>query len=68
MHALVAKIQPDKVMRWCADGEFLAIFCEPHAAHFRPAFQICTKATSCGSMADIQSATTEMRRGKKERR
>jgi len=31
----------DKVDRWCADGEFLAIFCvlyfsEPRAARFRP--------------------------------
>jgi len=23
IHDLVAKIQPDKVMRWCADGDFL---------------------------------------------
>ena len=26
IHALVAKIQPNKVVRWCPDGEFLAIF------------------------------------------
>jgi len=25
--ALVAKIQPDKVVRWCPDGDFLATFC-----------------------------------------
>jgi len=42
-HALVAKIQPDKVVRWCQDVEFLAIFTscifrEPRAAHFTPAF------------------------------
>jgi len=42
MRALVAKIQPDKVVQWRPDGEFLAIFCvlyfsEPCAAHFRPA-------------------------------
>ena len=24
--ALVAKISPDKVVRWCADGEFLRFF------------------------------------------
>jgi len=31
IRALVAKIglQPDKVVRWCADGEFLAIFLRP---------------------------------------
>jgi len=43
MRALVAKIQPNKVVRWCADGDFwrlfaTCIFSEPHAAHFRPAF------------------------------
>ena len=27
IHALIAKILPDKVVRWCPDGEFLAIFC-----------------------------------------
>ena len=43
MRALVAKTQPDKVVRWCADGKFLAIFwgpaffSEPRAARFRPA-------------------------------
>jgi len=26
IHALVAKIQPDKVVRWCADGDFLCHF------------------------------------------
>jgi len=25
--ALVVKIWPDKVVRWCLDGKFLAIFC-----------------------------------------
>ena len=44
IHALVAKISSDKVVRWCPDGAFLAIFCwscissEPRAAHFRHAF------------------------------
>jgi len=43
IHGLVAKVQPDKFVRWCANGEFLAIFAsfifsEPHAAHFRLAF------------------------------
>ena len=27
IHALVAKIQPDKIVRWCADGNFLRHFC-----------------------------------------
>ena len=26
-HALVAKIKPDKVVRWCAGGDFLRHFC-----------------------------------------
>jgi len=26
MHALVAKVQPDKVVRWCPDGEFWRFF------------------------------------------
>jgi len=29
MCALVAKTYPDKVVRWCTDGEFLAIFLHP---------------------------------------
>ena len=40
---LIAKIYPDKVVQWCADGDFLHHFCvlyfqQPRAAHFRPAF------------------------------
>jgi len=27
IYALVAKIQPDKVVRWCRDGNFLRHFC-----------------------------------------
>jgi len=26
-HALVAKIQPDNVARWCSDGDFVRYFC-----------------------------------------
>ena len=29
MHALVAKIWPDKVVRWCPDGDFLRLFLGP---------------------------------------
>jgi len=41
--ALVAKIQPDKVVWWCPDGNFWpffasCIFSKPRAAYFRPAF------------------------------
>jgi len=43
IHALVAKIQSDKVVRWCPDGDFCVVFAacissEPRAAHFSPAF------------------------------
>ena len=75
IHALVAKIQSDKFVRWCPDGEFLAIFCvlyfsEPRAAEFRLAFLLRTMATLCvsESMVDIQSATAENRRGKKKKK
>jgi len=42
IHAFV-KIQPDKLVRWCADGDFGVIFAscissKPRAAHFKPAF------------------------------
>jgi len=42
IRALVAKTWPDRIVRRCADGEFLAIFC---VLHFQPAgcstFQTC---------------------------
>jgi len=42
IRAPVAKIQPDKVVRWCPDGDFWRLFAscissEPRAAGFRPA-------------------------------
>jgi len=49
MHALVPKIQQDKVVQWFQNGDFFAsrISSKPRAAHFRPAFEIHTKATPC---------------------
>jgi len=46
-------------------GDFLrpVFFSEPRAARFRPAAE---GHTMCGSMADIQSATAEIRQGNKE--
>ena len=40
IHASAAKIQPDKVVQWCQNGDFLrpVFFSEPRAAHFRHAF------------------------------
>ena len=60
------------IVRWCADGEFLAIFC---ILHFQRAacstFQISILNshqghTRCENMVDIQSATAEIRRVKEE--
>ena len=72
--ALVAKISPDKVVRWCPDGDFWRLFC---VLHFQRAacsrFQTCILNshkghTMCGSMVDIQSMAAEIRRGKKKRK
>jgi len=40
IYALPAKIQPDKIVQWCQNGDFFAscICSEPCAAHFRHAF------------------------------
>jgi len=48
IRALVAKIWSDKVVRWCADGEFLAIFLRPafpasrvqHVSDLQPKFAL----------------------------
>jgi len=38
-YVLVAKTWPDKVVRWCRDGDFRVLyFSEPRAAHVRHAF------------------------------
>jgi len=74
MHALFAKIWPNKVVRWCRNGAFLAIL---WVLHFQRStcstFQTCILNSHeghimCGSMVDIQTATLEIRRGKKERK
>jgi len=75
-YSLVAKYSAtnDKVVRWCPDGEFLAIFC---VLHFQRAacstFQTCIlnshySHTMCRNMVDIQFPTAENRRGIKEER
>jgi len=76
IHALVAKIEPDNVVQWCADGEFLRQFC---VLYFQRAAGIIFQTRilnshsghiMCRSKIDIQSATAENRRGKtkKERK
>ena len=60
-------------MGWCPDGDFLAIFCVLYLQRaVRSTFQTCIlnlhySHTMCGSMVDIQSATAEIRRGKKKK-
>jgi len=57
-------------VRWCADGEFLAIFLGPvfsasrvqQVSDLHPKFAL--SHTMCRSMVDIQSATAENWRGK----
>jgi len=42
MHALVAKIWPDKVVRWCRDGDFWRLFCVLYLQRAAcSAFQTC---------------------------
>jgi len=67
IHALIPKIWPNRVLRWCQNGDFL-----------RPVFPACRMQhisdmhsefaqghTMCGSMVDIQSVAAEIRREKK---
>ena len=67
IRALVAKIQPDKVVRWCQNGDFLRpVFAAsrvPHISDMHSKFAL--SHTMCGSMVDIQSPAAEIRRGKK---
>jgi len=68
IHALAAKIQPDKVVRWCQNGDVLRPVFQRAACS---TFQTCILNSHrghamCGSMVDIQSPTAEIRRGKKE--
>jgi len=69
----VAKIQPDKVVRWCADGDFLhpvfPVSRVQHISDMNSKFALDHIMTLCRSMVDIQSATAKIRRGiKKDRK
>ena len=68
MHASAAKIQLDKVVRWCQNGDFLRpVFSASHVQHISDMHsKFALGHTMCGSMVDIQSPTAEIRRGKKE--
>ena len=73
MHALFAKIQPDKVVRWCPDGDFWRLFCVPYLQRAPcRTFQTCILNSHqghamCRSMVEIQSVAAEIRRGKKKK-
>jgi len=60
-------------VRWCQNGDFFAccISSEPHAAHFRPAFEIRTKATPGAEVwctSNLQPLRLGDEKKKKERR
>ena len=69
IHALVAKIWPDKVVRWCRDGDFLRpVF---PASRMQRISDLHSKFALRPhhvpqSMVNIQSPTAEIRRGKEE--
>jgi len=55
IHALVAKIWPNKVMRWCPDGDFYVLYFQRAMCR---TFQTCILNSHeghimCGSMIDI---------------
>jgi len=69
IHASAAKIQTDKVVRWCQNGDFLSpVF---SASHVQQISDMHSKFTlrphHVWSMVDIQSPTAEIRQGKKRR-
>jgi len=69
IYALVAKVWPDKVVQWCADGNFLRpVFSASHGQLNSHAHSKFEGHTTCGSVVDIQSATTENRQGKKRKK
>ena len=69
-----SKIQPDKVVGWCPDGDFRRLFWVLHLQRAAcSTFQTCILNSHqghamCRSMVDIQSVAAEIRRGKKRRR
>ena len=72
IYASVAKIQPNKVVRWCRDGDFFASWISIFQRAVCSTFQTCILNLHKGhtmrrSMVDIHSATAEIRQGKKRR-
>ena len=67
-HALVAKIWPDQVVRWCRDGDFLRpVFAASRVQRISDMHsKFALRHTMCRTMVNIQSPTAEIRQGKKE--
>jgi len=63
-------------MRWCPDGKFLTMFLRPvfaasrvqHVSDMRLKCTLIRPHHVYGSVADIQSATAEIRRGKEKKK
>jgi len=68
IHASAAKIQPDKVVRWCQNGDFLRPVLSASSlqriSDMHSKFAL--RHTMCGSVVDIQSPTAEIRREKRK--
>jgi len=64
IHALVAKIQPDKVVRCCPDGKFLAIF---RVLYFQRAARSTFQTCILNSHLD-HTMTAKIRREKKKKK
>jgi len=70
INASAAKIQADKVVRWCQNGDLLRpVFSASRVQHISDMHsKFALRHTMSGSMVDVQCPTVEIRRGKKERR
>jgi len=66
IHASAAKIQPDRVVRWCQNGDFLRPV--QHISDVHSKFALKPHHVCTGSMVDIQSRTAEIRRGRKRKK
>jgi len=63
IHASAVKIQPDKVVQWCQNGDFLRpVFSASRVKHISDMHS----KFSLRSTVDIQSPTAEIRQGKKK--
>jgi len=72
IHALAAKIQPDKVVRWCQNGDFLrpvfSVSRMQHISDMHSKFTLRPHHVWKYGRQDIQSPTAEIRRGKRQKK